>query len=212
MRVHHRVLYISGNVIRQINCPGDWWDAFKFTRAVKSALINGYAHIPDGAVWRRLQQDNVGLARTTFGTWLAATAAAHAPDGQYCIVPVPSSDAVVGAAGPHRHSTMLADALAGHQPAPQTHDILRFTEPVARAHAGGRRDEEFLFPLIAIEGNLPQSPIVLLDDVVTLGGHLKAAKRRLEASGATVLFGITCGRTVLATDGDPWQPSFIDLA
>jgi predicted amidophosphoribosyltransferase len=91
-------------------------------------------------------------------------------------------------------------------------DILRYTEAVTRAHGGGPRSEEFLFPRLQIAGGVPQTPIVLVDDVVTLGGHFKAAKRRLEEGGATVLFGVACGRTVLETEGEPWSPGFIDLA
>ncbi len=215
MRVHYRVLYLSmKSPVERKDITQAWWDAFKFTRAVKSARINGYCHIPNGYGRLRIEQDNVAAARMAFGHWLMGTANGEAPEG-YAIVPVPSKDAIMDVCGPFRHSGMMAEALAGQVHRPTVHDILRYSEPMQKASEGGPRSESAIFEKMRVLGEIPAQRIILVDDVVTQGGHINAARRRLEAGGATVVCGIVCGRTVWDMSQNPWDASvdeFYDAA
>jgi predicted amidophosphoribosyltransferase len=202
--VRYRVLYLSHNA-QAPHTPQDYWDARQFTIAVKRAHINGYFHFPDGIILRRIDHTNVLEARRRFGAWLLQIIQANT-DGNVVLVPVPSTDAVQGQQGPSRSIEMLDGAFSAQPHHAEVHDLLRFTEPIEKASKGGPRHEDLLYPLLTMIGPAPSSPIILVDDIATTGGHLKAAKRRLEDGGATVLsWAIVCGRTVWdISDPDPW--------
>jgi len=62
---------------------------------------------------------------------------------------------------------------------------------------GGTRDAQYLFDRCRITGALTAAPrrrIVLVDDVVASGGHLRACAARMSAAGYRVELGIVAGR------------------
>lgn len=213
MLVHYRVLYLSMQAgVPRDTIPQAWWDAFKFTRAVKSARINGFCHVPNRSSRQRIDEKNVAEARIIFGRWLLSTIESSVDDRNYVIVPVPSKDAVIKSNGPYRHSEMIAEALARQKTKPQISDFLRYTEKLTKASEGGPRYFDQIYPKLRVCGDIPDRPIVLVDDVVTRGGHLRAAKRRIEEAGGSVLFGVVCGRTVLGMDDHPWTSSTLEVS
>lgn len=210
--VHHRVLYLSMNApVDRSQIPQEWWDAFKYTRAVKSARVNGFFHIPNGFFRVRVNERNVKEARYNFGGWASSILQRDARDGGVIVVPVPSKDAVIGNTEATRHSDMIADAFANITDKPMVLDVLRFSEKLTKASEGGPRSPEALQPKLRIVGELPKKPIVLLDDVLTNGGHLRAARRLLTEAGHTVVYGLACGHTVHAVDSAPWASGTINL-
>jgi len=64
------------------------------------------------------------------------------------------------------------------------------------ASEGGPRHARQLYPHLVAEASLTNGPRVLLDDVLTLGGHLKASAAKLRERGHDPQFAICCGRTM----------------
>jgi hypothetical protein len=65
-------------------------------------------------------------------------------------------------------------------------------------------------PCVAIVGS--RSVRVLIDDVATSGGHMKAAKRKLEDRHYDVRCGIVCARTAYDYGEDPWKAGEYELS
>ena len=124
-------------------------------------------------------------------------------------MPVPSTDAVQGRNGPFRSSEVLNNAFQA--PGPQIFDVLRFRVPVVKAAMGGPRFADQIYPLLVASGDVPRNPIVLVDDLATSAGHLRAAKRRLEDGGGNVILGVVCGRTVQDVEVDAWQGGIYEV-
>lgn len=203
MDVHYRVLFLSHKYTGKPKQP--WWDARQFSMAVKRGSVNGYFHYPRGFYNQKIEQRNVFLARQLLGKWLLDTIAAKADGASVSIVPIPCSDAHTGSLGPFRHYDVLTDCLKLHPHGHHVADILRFNEAQKKAHEGGPRFEDQVYPKLVIAGARPGRSIVLFDDLVTSGGHMKACRRKLTDTGANVLFGVVCARTVQEPDGDPWE-------
>lgn len=195
MNVHYRALYVSNKVDKK-KWTQQWWDAHQFIKAVKEGAVNGYFHVPGPTGNTKINKNNVGEARRLFGRWLLDSLAQNAPGKQVALIPIPASDAVVGGTEPYRHTVALTQSLAGANHNHEIHDILRFTEVMEKASHGGPRKKGAVYCKLDVRGALPARPVVIVDDVLTGGGHMRACKRILEEQGGEVLFGIVCGRTV----------------
>jgi hypothetical protein len=160
----------------------------KLVKAVKGNPVKGWAEIPVpiGGSRRRLEQSNCG---DVFG-WFAEMAERHFPAGNVVLVPIPSSKAIspdeVRSGAPFR----LARALAERRPA-AIHVRLWWKTPMESAHTGGARDPRYLLSnLVVASKPSSRSPIVLVDDVCTSGGHLQAAEAGLRNAGCRVVMAI----------------------
>lgn len=204
MEVHFRVRFIS-TVADFANLKQPWWDARKFTTAVKTRQVNGFFHIPRGLINHRVDQKNVQVARQIFGRWVLNRIHVETGGENVAVVPIPCSDAVIDGAGPYRHYETIAESLRYHDHAHELSDVMRFSEALQKASQGGPRFEDQIYPKLRLSGAPPTRAVVLVDDILTSGGHMKACKAKLERAGATVLFGVVCGRTVTDTKGDPWE-------
>jgi hypothetical protein len=112
MDVYHRVYFISGKVDSK-KWTQPWWDARKFTLAVKNEKVNGFFHIHQGFVQPRIDINNVGTVRRVFGQWLVRTITTNAPaNTPLSLVPIPSTDAVAGVLNECRHMAMLTQSIA----------------------------------------------------------------------------------------------------
>jgi hypothetical protein len=213
MRIHYRALYLSFNApVDQSAVPRNYWNARMFARAVKYGSIRGYCHVPINAfINQRIDANNVIVARRLFGAWLKSVAPTLSFDGDAVLVPVPSKDAIVGATGPFRASTMLQNALANVYAPPSMADVLRFARQVDKAVNGGPRFANQVYPLLTLVGEVPVAPIVLVDDFATSCGHIKAARRTLEDHGCLVVGAAVCGRTVHDINDDPWVSGHFDI-
>ena len=79
-------------------------------------------------------------------------------------------------------------------------DLLRWAEAMPPAHLiGGTRDPQELYSLLRLRTrDLPRlPPVVLIDEVLASGGHLRAAAAFLADCGAQVALAICAGRAEL---------------
>lgn len=186
--------------------------ASKLIKAVKGENINGYAWIPAGNTTRRLDNGNASEAIGWCADRMANTLQALLGNGSITLVPIPCSNSLKGSPikGPPWH---LARALANRLgKSTGLVNLLQWTSYLGSARSGqGVRDPAVLEQHLSIDGPVPQSggsEVVLVDDVYTSGGHIRACVRRLRAAGAKVDVALAAGRTV---DGSPNDDAFAEI-
>jgi len=171
------------------------WDAFKFTRAVKSGLINGYMTVP----WKNkpheeIDTKNVHRAREIFGSFVRGRIS-HLGIEDPSIIPVPSKDGLVRAET-YRSAEMVREAMAGSDLEANVECILRFSKEMERAAAGGTRDRTALAEGMVLISRPRSRAVILVDDVITTGGSLLAAYDVLSAAAYPPTCAICCAHTV----------------
>ena len=138
--------------------------------------------------------------------WHAEWAAGHVTgiQGQKILVPVPSSKSTPSTGADFR-TVMIANKIAAACPGTIVAPSLRFKKarPNSREEGGSRAAGDLYQELVLTEP-LPVGTVVLVDDVLTGGGHLKASTWVIEDGGRTVHSAICCGRTVEAQLADPF--------
>jgi|GEM_PF-3505788 len=117
---------------------------------------------------------------------------------RYHLVPVPDSKATPGVQD--CRTAMLARAIAAKVgPGAVVADVLRWSEPMKSASKGGgtRAAQELYKKLVLLPHGVPnEACCVIVDDVITSGGHVQAAAARLRASGWTCEAVFCAGETV----------------
>lgn len=146
---------------------------------------------------------NIGLARKWFGDTIEYCLKKEEASKDVLLVPIPSKDGIA-TAKTYRSLEMLREAMRGKSYERQVTDALRWTEKLAKAHEGGGRGREFLKARLNVQLEVDGKDIVLLDDLISTGSSMLAARDVLEDAGATVLGGITCGKTIYDFDTKPF--------
>lgn len=170
------------------------WGAYKWVRAMKEMEFKGHGFVPVRGEYKQISHANTGEAARWFGMRGADLIAGTniGKDRKLWLVPIPCSKAVVGqpTANPYAPLFLAQEletelALIGY-PNASAVEVLRWSEPMASSRtSGGTRDPIALFPkLVAIKKIPDDAIVVLIDDVVTKGGHLQACAARLRHSGA----------------------------
>ncbi|WP_371038669.1 hypothetical protein [Rhodosalinus sp. FB01] len=132
--------------------------------------------------------------------------AMNPPNGQLVIVPVPNSQATTADNDDFRTWELARRIAAAIGENVQALDELRWSEVMPKASEGGPRQAYDLFPkLHCTLKNDPGVDRILLDDVMTSGGHLQASAARIKASGAAVEAAIVCGRTMHVQVTNPFS-------
>lgn len=170
------------------------WDAFKFTRAVKSGRVNGYLTFPWKKGPEQIDSSNVGRAREIFGLFIDATMK-DLGLSDASLIPVPSKDGLVGT-DDYRSFNMVAEALQNRPSRALIEPILRFKTQMERAAAGGTRDRNTLAANMILTQRPRSNNVVLIDDIFTTGGSLLASYDVLAAEGYLPNCAICCAHTV----------------
>ena len=176
----------------------DRWTALHFVNAIKGTPLAGYAQL------RLSSGDTVTIRRDTAAAapgWFAQLAVNALPwrDCAPCgLVPVPDAGCDLSAAAPPR-TLVLAEALASQiGPDAVAVDLLRWVRSMAKAHvADGTRDPQVLYGRLRLKDRawpIARQRLVLVDDVVAIGGHLRAAAAFLGDCGAVVTHAICAAR------------------
>lgn len=150
----------------------------KCVDAIKGKPINGYAYVPNGTGGMlRLEESSRAAMAGVFGAWARQQLVSWFGAGtEVALIPIPGSSSVAPSA------TFVAQGLAtavtaGSCPVRATvQDVVRFTSPMVPSHAGGSRDPDYLCAHMTLLGGVVGVP-VLIDDVFTLGAHVKAVAK-----------------------------------
>tara|TARA_R110002020_G_scaffold36894_31_gene111010 strand:- start:2557 stop:3219 length:663 start_codon:yes stop_codon:yes gene_type:complete len=190
--VHYLCSYYSRSADREVAKRSEaLWDAYNFCRAVKYGETKSFFTIPLKSGGVEINENNVIRARRIFGNYVKSVLKDFGGGEFPTVTPVPSKDSATVSL--YRSLKML------HQSLPDSigriDGILRFTVPRQRAAEGGARGYSAVYPYIEVVGDKLPDRVVLVDDVVTTGGSLLAAKDRLNERGVEVPFAIVCGRT-----------------
>lgn len=127
--------------------------------------------------------------------WAADQITTKYNTGPIIIVPVPNSTAVYGgdANFSTAHVAEIIAAKCGSRAIVER--ALWWRQPMQKAREGGPRFADQLYPhLIGLPSNI-EGPRIIFDDVLTSGGHLKAAATRLREVGISSQSGLCFGRT-----------------
>ena len=186
-------------------CPDDHI-ASKFVNALKGEELKGYAYVPVLGLRRYLGNANLDDAIGWFADMVASHMQRHRMHGPFALVPVPNSGNTV------RSSTRPRTVKLARATAPKivdgtkVLDCLRWKKDLGSARRGaGTRDPATLYQNLAFISKLPVgTPYILIDDVLTTGGHLQACIAKLTSGGAAVIAGFCAGRTVHDPPEDPF--------
>ncbi len=127
------------------------------------------------------------------------------PEEEVVLVPVPNSSAVFDGEGfrTFELAAQVAEAVGGNV---QAYDELRWKEQKTPSSKGGSRLAYDLYPNLAFEQKgAAGADRILIDDVLTSGGHLQACAARLRENSLKVKGALVCGRTTHAQLTNPYN-------
>jgi hypothetical protein len=207
-------VHVHGGYASYEGTPHEWgqaeFDAMKLVQTLKGNAINGYATLKklDGG-WATFRTGTPEGAFDLWGQWAGAKACEILPGGGL-LVPVPSSTCL--AIGADVKGRKLAEAAQAHAAPFTVTDALHWAVQFAKSAEGGPRDPRVLFENLRVLTQLPKREVVLVDDVVTGGGHLIACARALRWAGHKVEHAICAALTVHAPpSGGMWNIPARDL-
>jgi hypothetical protein len=182
--------------------PTDY-HALKFVKAIKAKAFTGYADVPVLGRWKRLVPANADEAVEWFGE-LAAAQLVKRISGPLTLVPLPNSSSTVKNHKVPR-TALLAESIASKLLKATVWDGMRWVEEMIPTHQEGTRDPQELYENLRVTRVVPKGTLVLVDDVYTKGGHLRAAVARLAEKKAVCKLAMCAGRTVLESPENPFE-------
>jgi hypothetical protein len=183
----------------------DDYNARDFVLAIKGKEITGYAFVRCRGSWRRFDNTNSQDVVGWFGEMVAEYAERQPLPHSCVLVPIPGSQVDVRFQGTPR-VTVLAQAVAAALPlSPPIRDVLRWDSPIVSSRLmAGTRDVAELYRRLRLIGTVESERVVLVDDVLTLGGHFRACAVKLRAERADVLLGLCAARADQIQAKDPF--------
>lgn len=210
-------LWVCARGAYRAEISSDWrqqdWLVRNLVRSLKGEAFNGYSDFRMGGKVYKISAADNEPAYALWANW-AVTQLRALKIGKVTLVPVPSSVQVkfLQDTCPVR----MANAVAKVDPKiAAVGNFLRYRQKQPKSHSeGGTRDPNRIEPALECKITDTSRPIVLVDDVMTTGGHLKAAARLLRRHGVTVEHVIVAGRTVWEVVPDPYivEPADIEAA
>lgn len=185
------------------------YDAHDFVHAVKGWPFGGYVQLTSRGGNRRISSDNCDVALQVFSEIVYDVGPRYGLVVPVALVPVPNSRCDVGCETPPRtrdQASALAEALG---PGAIVADVLRWSVRLPPASSSsGTRDPQELYEKLRLIGGLPggERAVVLVDDVLTSGGHLQACATLLRYSGLDVRLAVVAGRSDRAQVPEPFAP------
>lgn len=174
----------------------DYWDAYRFCLAVRTGRFEAPFLIHTQKERIPVAESNIGLARRAYGQFIAKRIAEEGSWSNPLLVPVPSEDAFVDVSV-FRSWVMLTEALAATELKWTLVDALFWDgPPPPHVEEAARSDRDAIAAVMTCEFPVRGQAIVLIDDVVSSGTLLLAARQRLQAEGAVVLGAVSCGHVI----------------
>jgi hypothetical protein len=177
--------------------------ALKFVKAVKGKNFGGWAVVPVLGRNKELRASNADDAIDWFAELAAAEIVKLRIPGPVILVPLPNSASTVKNGNVPR-TALLAERIAAKLKNTKVWDGLRWTRKMTPTHQGGTRDPQRLYDNLVLTSNTPKGTLILIDDVLTKGGHLQAAVARLTDRKAECKLAVCAGRTVLESQEQPF--------
>lgn len=184
------------------------WDAYKLVYSLKRYDFTGYAAFSSEGVSVHVDASHgadecQARAIEAVATVLAPVVRSLAPSA--VLVPVPSSTSTVSApviGPPSLLARSIVQKLAGRY---WSVDALAFAQVMQSARTGGERDAKKLLPSLQVIGAPWDAsiPVIIVDDVLTLGGHMHASAECLRRRGYNVIGGVVAARTVVDQQVEP---------
>jgi len=172
----------------------DDYNVRDYVYALKDRDISKHSWLKVRGTWRKWDNSNRQDVVGWFGQIVAEYFEANPLEAPIMLVPVPGSKVDVNYAGTPR-TAQLAEAIAAAVDGMFVGDVLRQSVPIASANdEGGPRDAATLFKNLALTDDVAGFPVVLVDDVLTSGGHLQACAAKLRQAGADVLMAVVGAR------------------
>jgi hypothetical protein len=182
--------YLTGDLKAR---PIDW-PAIKMVKALKGDPIKGYFELLVDGVARRFDSNNISQFLDIVPSVMAAAILPRV-EGTATLVPIPNSH-VLKADETNFPTLKLAMGMAAASGERLKADVaLVFAELQEKARKGGPRSAIHLEQAYRIVGNV-EGPVILVDDVWTIGGHLKAACWKLASPSRSVILACTVAHTI----------------
>lgn len=196
MNVHFVCGYYSDIAHRNFKPrPDIYWDARKFVLSVK---IGTYKH-PFTIHTRKgkipINQTNFKKVRKLFGVFINDVLISESIPDDALLVPVPSKDGI-NSSNTYRSLRMLQEAMSDTDTCKRILNAVQWTTELPKSHESGPQERAYWRSHMTVTGDVRSKNIVLIDDVITTGSTLLAAKEVLEHAGASVLGAVCCGKTI----------------
>jgi hypothetical protein len=198
---------------------GGGWTAeqlgvLRFVHALKRRDPGGTADVllKRGQPKRRLGEENASEAFDWFAEMVIPVLRDELATTRVVLVPIPDSGCTEDVV--ESRTSALAVAVARRAGAVVVSDVLRWRRRMPSARSGqGSRDPVSIYQNLRLRSGWgPVSrPYVLVDDVVTTGGHLRACAAFLHNHGARVERAICAARSDQYPPDDPFERRVDDL-
>jgi len=196
---------------------GGWSDAHyrarNIVKAVKREKFKGFSNWKDKSVPPKIYRVDDTAAGQRAALRLAAIWLARrlldAGISEADIVPVPSSQHTV--LGQEFTGSRIADELQTVHAGMRSRPILRFCQAQPKTHDSGTRNPNAIQPHLRSGPVASLRQVILLDDVMTSGGHLQAARRFLANKDVEVAAAVVIARTLWDRPSDMFAIPAEDL-
>lgn len=195
MRLHGICYYRSKSDTWTEKWSNSDYAARNLVKAIKNEEFKGYSEINTAFGKIRIENTLSGRAKALGAVAISlANKIVQAGYQNATVIPIPSSSHV----DPSKMFTgrRIADAIQAKNGNLISAPVLYFNEPLPKSAGGGgtRNADAIQAHLRMANCHLPGN-VVLIDDVSTTGGHLKAAARFLMQHGVQVQDAFVVGRT-----------------